>query len=558
MCLYVLARRDHQQGPAGFTFSEVDDDDAEFRLVDSSKSNRSKLNMKFRTRGGPRQPGFSRPFTPNTQSRQGPSQRGRQQHMRGGGGGGFQQRGGRGGGQQAFRQGGGGGGFGSRRHMGDSRRFDVSINVNPEWGDPVELWEFSKLTKTRETVQFPQDCPVLLECGKVGYYNVDLAKVISPKSERTLMRNFNTDRTFLKPTSSEDPNFRKFASEGSGNVFLTDSMLSAIMAMPRSLYSWHLVVTKSNGQIWFDRTNARFDSVTVNENASEPPDNNESEPLNTPQRLSAEALAVQNNFSQQMLVKDKSYSLPYTSPFATEANAATLAPVGYRYTAMPVGDKYTVVVRAEIDAAKVTKSGSGEGEIEYVSVKTLNEYDAKVTGDWRKKIEMQRSGVLATEMKHNMFKIQRWAVQALMAGASTIEVGFVTRQQPKDSSVHSILSVQTYTPQEFLTGMNVNLDSMWSIVKLVLDRISSEEDGKFLLYKDPGIPNAKLFRIPQASASSLPFGSFPSSIHIRFPLVVALRYSSPHILSDYSQRSGSNSDLATSLLSVTHSSSPLR
>jgi len=367
--------------------------------------------------------------------------------------------------------------------------------VNPEWGDPIEIWEFSKLTKIRETVEFPHDCPVLLECGNVGIYNTEFGRTIGVRSEKTLARNFATEKTFLKPTSSEDPNLRKFASEGLGNVFMTDSILSAILAMPRAVYSWDLVVTKSNGQIWFDRRTSRFDAVTVNENATDAPDNNDTEPLNTPARLSAEATAAQHNFSQQVLLKDRTHAFPFTSPFTTESNAATIAPVGYRYTSMPVGDNFTVVVRAEIDAIKPAKTS--EGEPEYVLVRTLNEYDAKVTGDWRKRIEVQRGGVLATELKNNMFKIQRWALQAALAGCSSIEIGFLTRQQPKDSSVHSILSIQTYSPQEFFTGMNINLNQMWSILRIVLERINAEEDGKYLLFKDPHTPNVKLYKIPR-------------------------------------------------------------
>lgn len=487
--------REHQQVQTGFTFTENDDDDSEFRLVDSRTSNRTKMN-RFRGRGGNRPGGTFRTYSSGyTPQRSGQANRGRQQYNQRGG---FQQRGGRGGQGGGFRQGGGGGGqYGQRRHMGDNRRFDVSINVNPEWGDPVETWEFSKLTKIRETVEFPTDCEVLLECGKAGVYAQDFARTVSTKTCPTLARHFATERTFLKVTSSEDPNLRKFASEGLGNVFMTDSILSAILAMPRALYSWDLVVTKQNGQIWFDRRTTRFDSITVNENATDTPDNNDPEPLNTPVRLSAEAVSVQHNFSQQVLLKDKMHSFPYTSPFSTEANASTLAPVGYRYSVMPVGD-FNVVVRAEIDAVKPSKNP--DSPVEYVSLKTLNEYDAKVTGDWKKKIEVQRGGVLATELKNNMFKIQRWALQAVFAGASTIEIGFVSRQQPKDATVHSILSVQSYSPQEFFTGMNVNLNQMWSILKLVLDRINQEDDGKYLLFKDSATPNVKLYKIPQYAA----------------------------------------------------------
>lgn len=483
-------RRDHQSGPAGFTFTETEDDDSEFRLVDKSSHKRI-ATRGYRARGGNRPGGNFRPYTSNF-----PAQRNNQGNVRGGrqpyGRGGFQQRGGRGH-QGGFRQQHHYGGFRSR--MGDSRRFDASINVNPEWGDPIEIFEFSKLTKIAETVYFPGDeQEVLLEAGKVGVYNADFGRTISAKNPRTLVRTYAQEKIFLKVTTSEDPNLKKFASQGTGDVFLTDSILSAILAMPRALYSWDLVITKVDGKIWIDRRTSRFDAITVNENATDPPDNNETDPLNTPQRLSQEAIACQQNFSQQVLTKDAFHSLPYTSPFASGADSANHAPVGYRYVSVPLGNR-TVVVRSEFDAVKKTASG-----VQPVLVKTLNEYDAKVTGDWRKRIEVQRGGVLATELKNNMFKIQRWAIQAIFAGVSTIDIGFLSRQQAKDASAHHILSVQSYSPQEFFTGMNVNLNQMWSILNLLIERVSAEEDGKYLMYKEAGVPNLKLFKVPNSSS----------------------------------------------------------
>lgn len=480
----VVGRREYQGTVTGFTFTIEEEDDSEFRLVDSRPSSRSKLG-RFRGRGGLRPTSNFRPMGSSyVNQRPGSSQRGRgQQAARG------QQR--TRGQQRNFQP------YGQRRYNNDNRRFDVSISVNPEWGDPIDIWEFSKVNKLKETTNFPHDSPELFTCGRIGYFNPDFSKNITPKQEKTLARNFATERTFLKVTTSEDPNMKKFASEQVGNVFMTDSILATLLAMSRSVYSWDLVVTKQNGQLWFDKRTSKFDAITVNENATDVPDNNDPEPLNTPNKLSAEAIAVQHNFSQQVLIKDKFYSFPFTTPFSTENNSATLAPVGYVYRQMEVSEELTLVVRAEIDAAKQSKSD----DVEFVSVKTLNEYDAKVTGDWRKKLEIQRGGVLASELKNNMFKIQKWAIQAVIAGCSSIEIGFVSRQQPKDNAIHSILTLQSYTPQDFINQMNINLDQMWSSLRMILERIWAEEDGKYLIFKDPATPNVKLYKVPQSAIS---------------------------------------------------------
>ena len=43
--------------------------------------------------------------------------------------------------------------------------------------------------------------------------------------------------------------------------------------------------------------------------------------------------------------------------------------------------------------------------------------------EWRKKLESQRGAVLATELKNNSCKISKWALCALLAGASFIKFG---------------------------------------------------------------------------------------------------------------------------------------
>lgn len=46
---------------------------------------------------------------------------------------------------------------------------------------------------------------------------------------------------------------RKLASEGAAKVFATDTILTTIMCMKSSKYSWDLIVSKHNGKIFIDR-----------------------------------------------------------------------------------------------------------------------------------------------------------------------------------------------------------------------------------------------------------------------------------------------------------------
>ena len=50
--------------------------------------------------------------------------------------------------------------------------------------------------------------------------------------------------------------YRRFASEGKGDVFVTDNVLTTLMCAPRSVYSWDLVITRADGKLWIDRRDA--------------------------------------------------------------------------------------------------------------------------------------------------------------------------------------------------------------------------------------------------------------------------------------------------------------
>ncbi|XP_049851626.1 eukaryotic translation initiation factor 3 subunit D-like [Schistocerca gregaria] len=385
-----------------------------------------------------------------------------------------------------------------RRYANDHRRYEPSISINPEWGDPIELFEFVKLQKIPiGNCMFPTNCTTLLDCGQVGYFNTDLLKRVTTKSELALKREYAREMTFLKPTSSDDPNLHKFAEQREGNVFMIDTILSMLMTMHRSLYSWDLIITKKDGQLWLDKSSSRFDSISVNENASDLPDTSELEALNAPAKLSQEAMFVQNNFSQQVLIDQKLHKFQYTSPYSSEANTTHIAPVGYRYLRMPISPELALVVRAEFDAVMPSHSGG----LSTLLVRTLNEYDVKITGDWRKKLENQPGCVLATELKNNMFKIQRWIIQTLIAGCERVVLGFISRQKPKDTTNHSILAIETYKPKEIIHQMNMNLDHMWAVLCHILQCIWKHPDGKYLLFKEPSASCVKLYKITASSSA---------------------------------------------------------
>jgi len=68
-----------------------------------------------------------------------------------------------------------------------------------------------------------------------------------------------------------------------------------------------------------------------------------------------------------------------------------------------------------------------------LTIKALNEYDPKLTGDWKKKVDSQRTALLATELKTNAFRLTKIVAQAILAETNTIKLGFISRaSSPRD------------------------------------------------------------------------------------------------------------------------------
>ena len=90
------------------------------------------------------------------------------------------------------------------------------------------------------------------------------------------------------------------------------------MACPRSVFPWDIIVTRKDDQLFFDkRDNSQFgslhcnlvshsnpyeDYVTVNETSSEIPEENK-DSINSTQSLNSEATFINQNFSQQVLLR---------------------------------------------------------------------------------------------------------------------------------------------------------------------------------------------------------------------------------------------------------------
>ena len=93
--------------------------------------------------------------------------------------------------------------------------------------------------------------------------------------------------------------------------------------------------------------------------------------------------------------------------------------------------------------------------------------------------------MLATEIRNNGFKMAKWTMGALLAGADFIKFGYVSRTNPKDSTQHIILGVQQFQPLELAKQMTLNVNNAWGVLRAIIDTCLKLPPGKYTILKDP-------------------------------------------------------------------------
>ncbi|KAJ6460729.1 eukaryotic translation initiation factor 3 subunit D [Mycena vitilis] len=477
---------------SAFAYFHVEDESS-FSLVDN-KTAPPRRGGAF-NRGG-RGGGRGGPY--NNNSRGGPQRGGR-----GFGGRGNNQRGGR---------------RGWRDWEKNNRTRESSVVISPQWSMLEEI-EFHRLAKLRLEV----DEPVELESyGRLFAYDKSYDR-ITTKTERPLQL---VDRIKYNTTTSDDPVIQELAAKNTATVYATDVILSVLMCAPRSVYPWDIVIVREGNNLFFDkRDGGPFDTVTVNENAADPPQdptppnpNNPTEKaavpevpsINSATSLSLEATYINQNFGFQSVVENPppaAVDFAHPNPFYGPDETEPLASCGYRYRVFDLGitedEDIKICVRTEVDAYSPGQGNPRDGQ-GLVTIRALNEFDPRSQGaggapDWRAKLDSQRGAVVATEMKNNSCKLAKWTVQSVLAGAELMKIGYISRAAPRDNTRHVILSAASMRPTDFAAQLNISLANGWGIVRTVTDLCMKMPEGKYVLVKDPNKPVIRLYAVPMSA-----------------------------------------------------------
>ena len=386
--------------------------------------------------------------------------------------------------------------FGWRDYDKPQKSKDASVNISDDW-ELIQAIGFNDLQKLSFDNRNGDDIETY---GYTHFYNRALDKPIVNIKLQQL------DRLVYNVTTSDDPVIQELADKGSGTVFATDSIISLLMCATKSVIPWDIIINKRNGKIFLDkREGGPLDFVSVDENAAEAPsDSTDKDNINSAANLGYEATYINHNFNVNAVTEssDNKYEFNKPNPFYVAEDQKDSDPLlahGYRYRTFNLADNpeeetLSLIIRSKIDAVQANVNGSPS----YVTVNALNEYGgANGILEWKNKFVNQRGAIVAAEMKNNLSKLSRWSVQAILAGASSMKIGFVSRVAPKDNTQHVIVGVLARDPGQFASQINLNLNNGWGIVKSIINIATELEDnGKYVLIKDPNNPSIKLYKVP--------------------------------------------------------------
>lgn len=408
-----------------------------------------------------------------------------------------------------------------RRRYGDKVMREPSVKVAATW-EHIQQMQLPDLTKMRAPIPVVED---VVMCGKLGFYDHDYDK-IDVRRNKVLKQH---TKRFYTETTTDDPIIARLAQTRAGNIFATDVILAHLMASPRSVYPWDIVIerkdTKTGKFLFFDKREEQLEFLTVSETAYEPPAADDPDSINHPDLLAKEATYIQQMFTQQILKSPenaplKEFRIP--NPFVDEDDEEEdVALTAYRYRKFKLAEGNTLVVRCELHGVMHSKEqqevikkaeaknkrliakGKKPKKIEipegstYMTAFALNEWQpTSLSSGWRHKLDSQRGAVLAAELKDNSCKLAKWTAQTLLAGADAMKLGYVSRMSPYDRKKHLVLGTQFYKPHEFARQINLSETNMWGIFDHLTKILLAQPAGKFVLTKDPNKQILQLYRVP--------------------------------------------------------------
>lgn len=371
---------------------------------------------------------------------------------------------------------------------------DSSVTIRGEWELQAELSKvyFEKLNYNPGIPEEFLTVSSVHEFNKV-FDRINVKKPIDLDPERYVIPGTTQPLVFSNTSTSQDALMQRFIENNQAEVFITDAIASTLMTITRSVFPWDIQVTKQGNKLIFDKTDESvLEQYSVNENAGENmPEEEEAEGgINSQRELTKEAYAINKAFLLSTL-KNNKLKLGEEHPHYVET--PNHAPIAYKYRRWQMGENTRIIIRTEIDSFQETEGGN-----QMLKVRALNEYDPKITGQYKHLIETRKGQLISTEFKNNSCKISRWAVQAMLSSVDQVKLGFVTRANFRSNKKHQVVGLHKFATKDLLTHLNLSYTNGWGILRAMIDLCNQQPaDGKYFFVRDPNKMVLRLYSVKQ-------------------------------------------------------------
>eukprot|EP01053_Blabericola_migrator_P001216 Blabericola_migrator_1__1215@NODE_1310_length_4840_cov_138_493400_g882_i0_p1_GENE_NODE_1310_length_4840_cov_138_493400_g882_i0NODE_1310_length_4840_cov_138_493400_g882_i0_p1_ORF_typecomplete_len563_score153_99eIF3_zeta/PF05091_12/3_4e106NARG2_C/PF10505_9/3_7e03NARG2_C/PF10505_9/9_8e03NARG2_C/PF10505_9/0_11Med3/PF11593_8/2_2_NODE_1310_length_4840_cov_138_493400_g882_i030934781 len=368
---------------------------------------------------------------------------------------------------------------------------EYHVEVDPEWSPVCDMTLQSLVTGYQMNPKEIKFVDVEWK-GLLKQFDRSLDRV-TPKTAITLKEQYMNRYSIVVPRARNDEVLTGLLQENDEVVaIVTDQLLSTLLSLPQSRYSWQIYVYRIDGKLIIEKPEAStLDLLTVNETAPENP--NEIKQNRNMYDSGVEAAKVNCEFSQMALENTPVVEDYGESPFAEETEIPPARAYRYRLITLPPGknvksssagdsirkQNLVVAVRAEVDGVVQL-----EDQQSLIALRALNEAGPRPGSlPYAEALERRKGDLFITELKNNACKMARWVYSAMMAGVSHIKVGFVTKKQGR----FQLLQVQTLSVQTLAAQMGLKVSNAWGIVREVLDVVLSNNrgDGQYIITRDP-------------------------------------------------------------------------
>ncbi|CBK23546.2 uncharacterized protein [Blastocystis hominis] len=364
-----------------------------------------------------------------------------------------------------------------------------SITIKSTWPSlfQVDFRDLAQLTL--------KTLPAVSEFASCGSYNTYNPLYDSVNLKKTAALEDHAASGDLKVTSvMKDPFIAQLVNSKAAQIYTTDVALSQLMVAIRSQLSWDLEVIKNENGLFISHRDGVFDQYSVNETSADLPTEEE----NKNNCLWKEVTDINRDFAKQIMTSEVT-ACEFPSPFPDD-NPEKINRM-YRYRKFTLSDGQVLLVRTEVHGVQTNRE-----KPQLLNAYAVNEWCNRtpLTNRWRSKLAASPGYALTEDMKNNNYRLSKWGVQAVLAGVDLVKIGYVSRRKMDDiNSGHVILGVQNFSLETFKKQIMLNEQNMWAVVEYFVKLLSKEENGHYILMKDPLKGFIRVYRVPESEVEAM-------------------------------------------------------